>query len=42
MLALVSVRVKASPLFVVFPKTQVQTEYKKIHHFSFSGECPPN
>jgi len=33
MLALVSVCVKASPLFVVFPKTQAQAEYKRIHHF---------
>jgi len=33
MRVLVSVCVKASPLFVVFLKTQAQTEYKKINHF---------
>jgi len=39
MRVLVSFRVKASPLFVVFPKTQAQAEYKKIYHFFPGQQC---
>jgi len=39
MRVLVSVRVKASPLFIVFPKTQAQAEYKKMHHFLPGQQC---